>query len=254
MKCPFCAEQIQDDAIKCKHCSEWLLRKAYLFPSVKEKGNALNTFVFTIDGFEYRVERHQDGRIEVSKDTQLVQTIEKEKGKKLQRIEANGHTLAVQWKDAPNIVLVNLLWWNTGLRILVDGKPVEGTVDDPAEKMKLASYALYFFAGVYFLSVALRPDYVALAAGGGVVALLLGVLTKKAPLLTTSLGSLFGIYEVVMYCKNYGPVALETTGSSMGFYWFLFWVSLRTGATIVLVQGFIAGWKLRSLKERFMRG
>lgn len=40
-KCPFCAEDIQDDAIKCKHCGEWLKSKSdnVLSPAAEKPSN-----------------------------------------------------------------------------------------------------------------------------------------------------------------------------------------------------------------------
>jgi hypothetical protein len=250
-KCPYCAEDIQDTAVKCKHCGEWLPSKSYSYPIDKAKTNFTNRFTIEIEGDEISIERSPDGKVYVRKVSETIREITKNESKRVTEIEVSGHKLNVRYEAS--LFLLDLLFWNSGFNINVDGKPVQGSSGDPMNRIKHASWAFFFFALMYLIAFVFNKELDHDERVGALVLIpifvLFGFLVKKLPILTTILGACWGIIEVFSYSIN----SLETNYASRHLYWFIFLLMLRAGATIALIQGLISGIKLRSLRSKFIR-
>ena len=134
---------------------------------------------------------------------------------------------------------------NEGLAVKVDGKPVEGSLADPAHQIEMASYAFYTLSVPFFWGVAL-----AIITGDGeattdiVVNLLiasllvvLGINVKKMPRLSISIGSFIGSLALL------GMMSMIGTEQQPGFFAWLF----IGGSTLVLWQSLIFTFKKKHL-------
>lgn len=135
-----------------------------------------------------------------------------------------------------------------GLRISVDGQPVQGSVDDPQTWLLATRYVWFYYAlSTVFMGIvsndATDPsdrvirNTVTVILGSMLA--LLGFLTKRIPLITTFLGSLWGVAEVITEITD----ALRNgSAPSSGI--------VQVAAAAIMIRGFVASLRLTALKRR----
>ena len=152
MKCPFCAEEIKESAVKCKHCGEWLpLDNSVCYP-VDEKNSDFETKIsFEIEDSKIIINRLNNGYILVFKDGIRIKEISSESSKRTNQIEINGHVMRLKYKMPPSPL--GLLTWNSGFFVDIDYSPLSNTASDPRQRIKHARIGLYALAALSFIGM-----------------------------------------------------------------------------------------------------
>lgn len=241
MKCPFCSGEIKDDTAKCIHCGEWVESKNYIYPV--DGGDSNSFLAFDIDGDDISVSHFLDGSIVLSQNGETLLSLSKEEAKRKNELQIGSHKLIVQYKKYP--APLDMLFFNAGFNIFVDGKPLEKTAADPNRRLKTASYCLLFYMAISIIRLFIVQDTIAKIIEAVLAGLFLFffIIHRRTQILIFLLGLLFAVCDLYLYIVQ--SVNLGYTDS-----WFVIWMLLRGGFTLALGQGFLAGMKLSSLRRK----
>lgn len=224
----------------------------YIYPQIKEKHE---DFEFLLENHHIKIKVEIDKieeRVLVFVDNELHMKITDDNANIKRTIELYNHKIFIHFKVRDtgnwllNDLLKNALMFPDGLYVVVDGKPLEGTLADPTRSVKVASIGYYFFGGFALISILGNKDLFVVYIAIAIIAFVFAFLSKKKPIFFLTLGIAWGILELIGYLKiiSENPHSSRSSASSLML---LFFILLRVGIVLSFIKGLIGIIQANSL-------
>lgn len=207
------------------------------------------TYSFRLEDAEIKVEHTDEGYVQVFQGENPIYLSKKPQTEPVTLNHLN-HEIYIQYLQYKPLVF--LVKWSFGFRILLDGKSIEGTVDDPRQRIKIASFGVFFYA---FLLGILIPKAEDIETIIGVVAILvpilvLGLLARKAPRFCLTTGLIFGLFEFIIYLID----IIGTQHTTAGLFGIALGTVTRMGALLAISHGILAAFRSKILRHSSAEG